>query len=146
MDCFNCELIKNVKLINSENDDDDVIEEKYAFIKYVFSNIESISMDGIEICNEEFEQLNANLDAFYYDEDSQVYNLYLAIYNDKNDDNSFLTREQVQNYYDKISNFLKKTISGKYVDFDDSSFTYEIANEIHGLLNLNFSWLILPSR
>lgn len=134
MDCFNQELIKNVKLAHSENGDEDFSEEKYAFIQYVFSNIESIPMDSIDICDEEFEELNANLDAFYYDEDSQVYNLYLAIYNDQNDDNSFLTKEQLQGYYDKIINFLKKTISGKYVDFDDSSFTYEIANEIHGLL------------
>lgn len=134
MDCFNQELIKNVKLAHSENGGEDFSEEKYAFIQYVFSNIESIPMDSIDICDEEFEDLNANLDAFYYDEDSQVYNLYLAIYNDQNDDNSFLTKEQLQGYYDKIVNFLKKTISGKYVDFDDSSFTYEIANEIHGLL------------
>lgn len=134
MDCFNQELIKNVKLAHSENGGEDFSEEKYAFIQYVFSNIESIPMDSIDICDEEFEELNANLDSFYYDEDSQVYNLYLAIYNDQNDDNSFLTKEQLQGYYDKIINFLKKTISGKYVDFDDSSFTYEIANEIHGLL------------
>lgn len=134
MDCFNQELIKNVKLAHSENGGEDFSEEKYAFIQYVFSNIESIPMDSIDICDEEFEELNANLDAFYYDEDSQVYNLYLAIYIDQNDDNSFLTKEQLQGYYDKIINFLKKTISGKYVDFDDSSFTYEIANEIHGLL------------
>lgn len=134
MDCFNQELIKNVKLAHFENGDEDFSEEKYAFIQYVFSNIESIPMDSIDICDEEFEELNANLDAFYYDEDSQVYNLYLAIYNDQNDDNSFLTKEQLQGCYDKIINFLKKTISGKYVDFDDSSFTYEIANEIHGLL------------
>ena len=134
MDCFNQELIKNVKLAHSENGGEDFSEEKYAFIQYVFSNIESIPIDSIDICDEEFEELNANLDAFYYDEDSQVYNLYLAIYIDQNDDNSFLTKEQLQGYYDKIINFLKKTISGKYVDFDDSSFTYEIANEIHGLL------------
>ena len=124
MDCFNQELIKNVKLAHSENGGEDFSEEKYAFIQYVFSNIESIPMDSIDICDEEFEELNANLDAFYYDDDSQVYNLYLAIYIDQNDDNSFLTKEQLQGYYDKIINFLKKTISGKYVYFDDSSFTY----------------------
>ena len=42
MDCFNQELIKNVKLAHSENGDEDFSEEKYAFIQYVFSNIESI--------------------------------------------------------------------------------------------------------
>lgn len=134
MDCFNQELIKNVKLAQSENGTDDISEEKYAFIQYIFSKIESISMDSIEICNEEFEELNVNLDAYYFDEDANVYNLYLAIYSNQNDDNSFLTKEQALVYYNKIINFLKKTFSGKYVEFDDSSFTYAIANEIHGLL------------
>lgn len=106
MDCFNQELIKNVKLAYSENGDEDFSEEKYVFIQYVFSNIESIPMDSIDICDEEFEELNANLDALYYDEDSQVYNLYLAIYNDQNDDNSFLTKERLQSYYDNRPVFL----------------------------------------
>lgn len=107
MDCFNQELIKNVKLAYSENGDEDFSEEKYVFIQYVFSNVESIPMDSIDICDEEFEELNANLDAFYYDEDSQVYNLYLAIYNDQNDDNSFLTKEErLQSYYDNRPVFL----------------------------------------
>lgn len=133
MACFNEELIRNIKLYHSE--DDEFFEEKYSFIQYVFSKIESVPKDDIEICDEEFEGLNCNLDAYYYDEDSQVYNLYLAIYNDEIDDNAFLLKDQIQFYYDKIVNFLEKVISGKYVDFDDNSFTYTIANEIHGLLN-----------
>lgn len=133
MASFNEELIRNIKLFHSE--DDDFSEEKYAFIQYVFSNIESISKDSIEICDEEFEGLNCNLDAYYYDEDSQVYNLYLAVYNDEIDDNAFLSKEQIQAQYDKIINFLKRAISGRYVDFDETSFTYSIADEIHGMLN-----------
>lgn len=133
MPCFNEELIRNIKLYHSE--DDDFSEEKYAFIQYVFSNIESISKEDIEICDEEFEGLNCNLDAHYYDEDSQVYNLYLAIYNDEIDDNAFLDKEHVQPFYDKVVNFLKKVISGKYADFDENSYTFSVANEIHSLLN-----------
>ena len=133
MASFNEELIRNIKLFHSE--DDDFSEEKYAFIQYVFSNIESISKDNIEICDEEFEGLNCNLDAYYYDEDSQVYNLYLAVYSDEIDDNAFLSKEQIQAQYDKIVNFLKRVISGRYVDFDETSFTYSIADEIHGMLN-----------
>lgn len=113
MDCFNQELIKNVKLAQSENGADDISEEKYAFIQYVFSKIESISMDSIEICDEEFEELNVNLDAYYFDEDANVYNLYLAIYSNQNDDNSFLAKEQALVYYNKIINFLKKTFFWK---------------------------------
>ena len=134
MDCFNQELVKNIKLAYSENEAEEFSEEKYTFIQYVFSNIESISMDSIEICDEEFEELNANIDGYYYDEDVSVYNLYLAIYNEDNDDNSFLEKDEINSYYDKIINFISKTVSGKYGDFDDSSFTYEIANEIHNLL------------
>lgn len=135
MNCFNQELIKNIKLAKSNTDTGDVSEEKYTFIQYVFSKLESISFDSFEICDEEFEELNANLDAFYYDEDASVYNLYLAIYNDQNNDNSSIAKEQVQTYYNKIINFLKKTFSGKYIEFGDSSFTFTIANEIHNLLN-----------
>lgn len=134
MDCFNQELVKNIKLAYSENEAEEFSEEKYTFIQYVFSNIESISMDSIEICDEEFEELNANIDGYYYDEDASVYNLYLAIYNEDNDDNSFLDKDEINSYYDKIINFISKTVSGKYGDFDDSSFSYEIANEIHNLL------------
>lgn len=133
MASFNEELIRNIKLFHSE--DDDFSEEKYAFVQYVFSNIESISKDNIEICDEEFEGLNCNLDAYYYDEDSQVYNLYLAVYSDEIDDNAFLSKEQIQAQYDKIINFLKRVISGRYVDFDETSFTYSIADEIHEMLN-----------
>lgn len=133
MENFNKELIRNVKLSQAD-DDEDAYEEKYSFIRYVFSSIESISMDDIELCPEEFEQLNANVDGYFYDEDSQVYNLYIAIYNDDIDDNAFLSKEVVDSYYAKIINFITKTINGKYSDFGESSFTYEIANEIHGLL------------
>lgn len=133
MECFNRELIKNIKLSLSEYDED-FFEEKYAFIRYVFSKIESIPYDSIEICNEEFEELNSNIDAYYYDEDSSIYNLYLAIYNNQNDDSSFLNKEEIDAFYKKITNFILKTFNGKFVDFDESSFTYEIANEIHGLM------------
>ena len=134
MECFNYELIKNIKLMQSQDEENEFLEEKYTFIRYVFSKLESISTDSIDICNEEFEELESNIDAYYYDEDTSVYNLYLAIYNNQNDDNSFLDKEYVDKYYKKIINFVSKTFSGKFIDFDDSSFTYDIANEIHSLM------------
>lgn len=134
MECFNHELIKNIKLMQSQDEENEFLEEKYTFIRYVFSKLESISADSIDICNEEFEELESNIDAYYYDEDTSVYNLYLAIYNNQNDDNSFLDKEHVDKYYKKIINFVSKTFSGKFIDFDDSSFTYDIANEIHSLM------------
>lgn len=134
MECFNHELIKNIKLMQSQDEENEFLEEKYTFIRYVFSKLESIPADSIDICNEEFEELDSNIDAYYYDEDTSVYNLYLAIYNNQNDDNSFLDKDYVDKYYKKIINFVSKTFSGKFIDFDDSSFTYDIANEIHSLM------------
>lgn len=136
MDSFNKELINKIKIFQAENQEED-IEEKYCFIQYVFSNIESISYDSIDINSEEFEEMNCNVDALYYDEDDSVYNLYLAIYNDKIDDLAFLSKEEVQNYYDKIINFLKKAISGKFQDFDSTSNTFEIARNIFSDIKKN---------
>lgn len=127
---FNEELIKNVKSLHA-NKDDDYFEEKYSFIKYVANIIDSIDKDDIEICNENFEQLNCGFDALYFDEDSNIYNLYIAAYNNENNDNSFLTKEDMDALYLQIYNFVEKTISGKYVVFSESSFTYEIADDIY---------------
>ncbi len=133
MNNFNKELIKNIKLMHSENEGD-FSEEKYSFIKYIFSNLESISEDNIEIIEEDFEDLDCDVDAYYYDEDSSTYNLYIAIYDDNLDDNSFLNKEQIDKYYNKITNFIEKTVTGKYVCFNESSFTFSVADEIHSLL------------
>lgn len=133
---FNKQLINNVKLFHSQNNED-ACEEKYSFIKYVFSNIESISCQDIDICEEEFENLNTNIDAYYYEEDSHVYNLYIAIYSDNLDDQDFLSKNQIDLYYKKIINFVDKTISGKYIGFGESSFTFEIAKELNKLINQN---------
>lgn len=133
MNNFNKELIKNIKLFHSEINDD-IVEDKYSFIKYVFTNLESVSEDAIEIVEEDFEDLNCDIDAYYYDEDSFIYNLYIAIYDDEIDDNAFLNQDDAKRYYDKICNFISKVISGKYSCFDESSFTFSIADEIHSLL------------
>lgn len=133
MNNFNKELIKNIKLFHSEINDD-IVEDKYSFIKYVFTNLESVSEDAIEIVEEDFEDLNCDIDAYYYDEDSSIYNLYIAIYDDEIDDNAFLNQDDAKRYYDKICNFISKVISGKYSCFDESSFTFSIADEIHSLL------------
>ena len=130
MDNFNKELIRNIKLFHSKNEEE-IFDEKYSFLKYVFKNLEAIEDDCLEVCEEEFLELEANIDGYYYDEDSSTYNLYLVVYNDKNDDNSFLDKEEIEKHYNKIINFAKKVVSGKYIEFDDSSVTYGIAESIH---------------
>lgn len=133
MSNFNKELIRNVKLFHAQNNDE-FIEEKYSFIKYVFSNFESISEENIDLVEEEFKELKCNVDAYYYDEDTSTYNLYIAIYNDDIDDNAFLTKNEVELYYDKIINFVKKVVTGKFIDFDDTSFTFSVAEEIYSVI------------
>lgn len=133
MNDFNKEFINNVKLFHS-NKDEDYFEEKYSFIKYVVSNLDSVSDDYIEICSEEYEGLNCDVDACYYEEDSNTYNLYIAIYDDNVNENDFLTQEEVEGYYAKIYNFIDKAISYRFADFPESSFTYQIANDIHSNL------------
>ena len=88
MNNFNKELINKIKLFQSEENNIDVVEEKYYFIKYVFSNLESLDAESLDICEEEFDGLKCNVDAYFFDEDNSTYNLYLGIYNDQNDDNS----------------------------------------------------------
>lgn len=126
---FNKELISNVKIFQTENLEQNY-EEKYCFIQYVFSNFQSIDYEDIEIIDEEFEELNSNIDAVYFDEDSSTINLYLAIYNDSIDDNAFLIKEEIQKCYDKAINFLHFVLNGKFSLFGESSFTYEVAQNI----------------
>lgn len=133
MNDFNNKLIKKVKLFHSEQDDE-YLEEKYSFIKYIMSNIESISPDQIEVCEEEFPSLDSNLDAYYYDEDSAVHNLYVGIYNDSINDEVKLSKNEIEKHYSKIINFLKNTIKGDFGVYDESSLTYEISSNIHGLI------------
>ena len=131
MNNFNREFIKKIKLFHTEQQDsNEICEEKYSFLKYVFSNLESMDPDNLEICSEEFVSLNCNLDAYYYDEDSKTYNLYIAIYNDEIEDSVFLSPQETEKEYNKIINFVTRVIRKKYIDLDPASFTYEIADSI----------------
>ena len=131
MNNFNQELINKIKLFKSEENSVDVVEEKYYFIKYVFANLESLDADSLDICEEEFHGLKSNIDAYFFDEDNGTYNLYLAIYNDANDDESTLSKEEITKEYDKILNFVKKIVEGKFYEFGEDSFTYEIADAVY---------------
>ena len=52
MNNFNKELINKIKLFQSEENNIDVVEEKYYFIKYVFANLESLDAESLDICEE----------------------------------------------------------------------------------------------
>ena len=69
---FNKELINKVKLFQNELDSQELLEEKYSFLRYVFKNLESVESDYLDICEEEFRALNCNIDGCYYDEDNRV--------------------------------------------------------------------------
>lgn len=129
MDNFNKELINNIKLFQTE-ELPETSELKYAFISYVFSILESKEAGDLTLCEEEFPSLATNLDAYYYDEDSSTYNLYLGIFNENNTDTSFLSNEDVSIYYNKITNLVKKIINKTYKEFGDFSMTFDICADI----------------
>ena len=81
MSNFNEELIKNVKLFAAENQLDYQHEEKYSFLQYIFTLLESKDIDDLNLCTEEFPAFGCNVDGYYYDVDSSCYNLFLSIYN-----------------------------------------------------------------
>lgn len=131
MDNFNKELISKVKLFQSEDDIGELVEEKYSFLKYVFKNLESIDPSNIDICEEEFDALKCNLDGCFYDEDNSTYNLYIVKYNDTNDDNAILTKEEIELEYKKITNFIERILKNNFLEFGEESISFEIAERIN---------------
>lgn len=131
MDNFNKELISKVKLFQSEDDIGELVEEKYSFLKYVFKNLESIDPSNIDICEEEFDALKCNLDGCFYDEDNSTYNLYIVKYNDTNDDNAILTKEEIEPEYKKITNFIERILKNNFLEFGEESISFEIAERIN---------------
>ena len=127
---FNKRLIGEIKLFNGQFFADDLIENKYAFIAYLFSKLESKDPKDLTIVNEEYPSLKSNIDAYYRDEDSGVADLYIAIFDDKADDVSFCTKEEVDGAFEKAINFLKMALDGKQYNFDLSSLTFDIANSV----------------
>ena len=149
---FNKELINKVKLFQNELDSQELLEEKYSFLRYVFKNLESVESDYLDICEEEFRALNCNIDGCYYDEDNSTYNLYLVKYSDSNNDESVLSEQEIAEEYNKIINFLKKIVKKEYTDFGEESVSYEIAQRVYRELNNSeivvsfFSNYIVPEQ
>lgn len=131
MNNFNKELISRVKLFYTEESAEEITEEKYAFLKYIFNNLESLDADCIEICEEEFDAINCNIDGCYFDEDNSTYNLYIAIYGDANEDDTTLSKNILFDEYAKIANFIEKTVKRNYSCFSEESISYEIADKIY---------------
>lgn len=152
MDNFNKELISKVKLFQSEDDIGELVEEKYSFLKYVFKNLESIDPSNIDICEEEFDALKCNLDGCFYDEDNSTYNLYIVKYNDTNDDNAILTKEEIEVEYKKITNFIERILKNNFLEFGEESISYEIAERINKEIKNNeivvnvISNYLIPSK
>ena len=81
IDEFAKDLQVQVRLFKSANLNEDYLDDKYYFFEYIFSNLENSDLDSFTICSESFPQLNSRVDAYYYDEDTDVHNLFLTIYN-----------------------------------------------------------------
>lgn len=128
---FNSVLIKNIKLFKNDQMDEEYSDEKYDFLLYVFEQIEGVSQDEITICDEEFPYLNANVDGFHFNEDSNVYNLILSLYSNDNDDSSTINEKNYLYEVEKIKNLITMIQNKKYESFPDSSLTYEICDTIY---------------
>ncbi len=137
MGSFNKELINKVKLFQSEDDSGDLIEEKYSFLRYIFKNLESLDPSNVDICEEEFDALKCNLDGYFYDEDNSTYNLYIVKYGNENDDDSFLSENELKTEYQKITNFIERIVKNNYREFGEESISFEIADRISKELKNN---------
>lgn len=129
MEMFNKSLINAIKIFASSQEDE-LEDEKISFLKYCFKNIESKDSDDLEVCNETFPQLNAGVDGFYYDEDSDSYLLFQTLYSDENDDLSTIREIDYLERLNRVESVIKKASDGTYDDFDDTSKTFDICVEL----------------
>ena len=129
MDFFNKTLINAVKMFES-NSEEDIEDEKIAFLKYCFKNIECKDPDDLVVCNETFERLAAGVDGYFYDEDTESYNLFQTIYDDQNDYESYLDELNYSFALNKVKEIIRMACDDTYDDFDDSSTTYDICVEL----------------
>ena len=135
MEFFNKTLINAVKMFASGYDEDEIEEEKVSFLKYCFKNIECRDPDDLEICNETFVQMNAGVDGYFYDEDTDSYSLFQTIYSDENDDLTTIDESEYFFKLKRIQNVIKKSSDDTYDDFDDSSKTYDICVELKNAID-----------
>lgn len=127
---FNKNLISNIKLFHNDQKSDDYNDEKYSFMLYVFEQIESISQDDITVCDEEFDFYGINIDGYYFDEDSNVYNLILSLYCDENNDSSCLSNDDYLKEIEKINQFILAIQNKTFLKLPEYSLTREICDEI----------------
>lgn len=127
---FNKNLITNVRLFHNDQASEEYDDLKYSFLLYTLEQIESISPDDITICDEEFKKHNMNIDGYYYDEDSNVYNLIISIYGENNDDESSLDESVFLGEYSKIKTFIEAIQTKKFESLPSSSITKEICEDI----------------
>ena len=130
MEDFNTVLIKNIKMFRNDQVDQEYSDEKYDFLLYVVEQVEGISKEDIFICDEEFPFFNSNIDGYYFDEDANVYNLILSLYNNKNNDSSYLSNESYLHEVNKIIQLISMITNKEFLKFDESSITFDICDGI----------------
>lgn len=136
IDEFAKDLQVQVRLFKSANLNEDYLDDKYYFFEYIFSNLENSDLDSFTICSESFPQLNSRVDAYYYDEDTDVHNLFLTIYN-RLDSVETINEEVLNENYQQIINFLKISFNKEKAKFGEDSLTFDIASEITDNLTRN---------
>lgn len=130
MDSFNKKLINAVKVFNDSSDDEELYDEKISFLKYCFKNLEGKDVEDLYICGELFPQINASVDGYYFDEDSESYLLFQTIYCDENDDETVLSEFEYLSWINRIKLIVTKSSDDTFDDFDPTSRTYDICESI----------------
>ena len=127
---FNGKLINEIKMFFNDQNAEEVGELKYAFMLYLYEQIEGISIDAVTVCNEEFPGFRVNVDGYHYDEDSNVYNLIITIFNEDNNDDSKLSKNDYKKEVDKVVQLIKMVQDGQYTKLQESSLMYDICQDI----------------
>ncbi|MCR4661152.1 MAG: AIPR family protein [Clostridia bacterium] len=136
MDSFNSKLISKIKMFHNDINSEEYKEEKYSFLLYVLEQLESVSSEEITICTDEFPSYKIGVDAYYFNEDSNVHNIVISIYNDKNNDDSILDDESYLNYIEMVKNLIRFAQTKQYkIKIEQSFVTYDICEEINQALD-----------
>lgn len=130
MSNFNNNLITKVKLFHNDQREDDYLDLKYSFMLYVLEQLESKEQDEIDVCSEDYQFSGVNVDGFFFDEDSNVYNLIISIFGENNDDESVLNDDAYMKEVNRICKLISLIQNKKYITLPEISLTREICDDI----------------
>lgn len=131
MSDFNRKLISQIKIFHNDQGEEEYKDEKYSFLLYVFEQLEGVPAEDITICDESLPYYKVNVDGFYYDEDSNVYNLLIALYDEDGNDETCIQADKAEDALTRIRNLIKSIQSKSYLDFSPSSLIYDISDNIY---------------